>query len=144
MIMCCSCFPNDQPRLFPHSVAPKASCHTPNKTRTRGNSTRLTPCVTNRQTTQLTGGTEVPTSVHCHVKTEHSYLHNPACIATRCGLDGPRIESRWGARFSAPVQTGPVAHTTSYTMGTGSFPGVRRPGRGVDKPAPLAPRLKKK
>jgi len=27
------------------------------------------------------------------------------------------------ARFSAPVQTGPEAHPTSYTIGTGSFPG---------------------
>jgi len=32
------------------------------------------------------------------------------------------------ARFSATVQTGPEAHPTSYTMGTGSFPGVKRPG----------------
>ena len=37
-----------------------------------------------------------------------------------------------GARFSAPVQTGPGAHPTSYTMGTGSFPGVKRQGRGAD------------
>jgi hypothetical protein len=44
-------------------------------------------------------------------------------------LDGPEIESR-GARFSAPVQTGPGAHPASYTMGTGSFPGVKS-GRGV-------------
>jgi len=35
-----------------------------------------------------------------------------------------------GARFSAPVQTGPEAHPASYKMGTGSFPGVRC-GRGV-------------
>jgi len=28
-------------------------------------------------------------------------------IATGYGLDGPGIESRWGARFSPPVQTGP-------------------------------------
>jgi hypothetical protein len=27
-------------------------------------------------------------------------------IATRYGLDGQGIESRWGVRFSAPVQTG--------------------------------------
>ena len=27
-------------------------------------------------------------------------------IATCYGLDVPGIESRWGARFSAPVQTG--------------------------------------
>ena len=33
------------------------------------------------------------------------------------GLDGPGIESRWGLRFSAPVHTGPAAHTASYTMG---------------------------
>ena len=41
-----------------------------------------------------------------------------------------------GARFSAPVQTGPWAHPDSYTMGIGSFPGVKRPGRGVDHPTP--------
>ena len=49
-------------------------------------------------------------------------------IATGYGLDGPVIESRWGARFSAPVQTGPGAHTASYTMGTGSFPGGKPAG----------------
>ena len=43
-------------------------------------------------------------------------------IATGYGLDGPGIESRWGARFSAPVQTGPGAHAASYTMAAGSFP----------------------
>jgi hypothetical protein len=51
------------------------------------------------------------------------------------GLDGPGIESRWGARFSAPVQTGPVAHPVSNTMGTGYFPGVKRPKRGVYHPS---------
>jgi hypothetical protein len=39
-----------------------------------------------------------------------------------------------GARFSAPVQTGPGAYPASCTMVTGSFPGVKRPGRGVDHP----------
>jgi hypothetical protein len=50
-------------------------------------------------------------------------------IATGYGLDGPGIESRWGARFSAPVQTGSGAHPASCTTGTGSFPGVKS-GRG--------------
>jgi len=36
------------------------------------------------------------------------------------------------ARFSAPVQTDPGAYPASYTMGTGSLPGVTRQGRGVD------------
>ena len=57
-------------------------------------------------------------------------------IATRYGLDGLGIESRWGPRFSAPVQTSPGAHPGSYTMGTASFPGVKRPGRGADHPPP--------
>ena len=35
-----------------------------------------------------------------------------------------------GARFSAPVQTGPEAHPASCTMGIGSFPELRC-GRGV-------------
>jgi hypothetical protein len=39
-----------------------------------------------------------------------------------------------GARISAPVQTGSGAHPASYTMGTGYFPGVKGPGRGVDHP----------
>jgi hypothetical protein len=42
-------------------------------------------------------------------------------IATRYGMEGPGIESRWEARFSAPVQTGPGAHLASYKMGTGSL-----------------------
>ena len=65
-------------------------------------------------------------------------------IATRYGLDGPGIESHWGvARFSAPVQIGPVSHPATYTMNTGSFLGVKRPGRGVDNPPHLAPSLRK-
>jgi hypothetical protein len=42
-------------------------------------------------------------------------------IATRYGLDGPGFESRWGARLSAPVQTGPGAHPVPCTMGNGSL-----------------------
>jgi len=64
--------------------------------------------------------------------------------ATGYGLDDPGIESRWGARYSAPVQTGREAHPTSCTMGTVPLsPGVKRPGRGVDHPLHPAPRLKK-
>ena len=44
-------------------------------------------------------------------------------IATRNGPDDPGIEPRWerGAKFSAPIQTGPGAHPASYKMGTGSL-----------------------
>ena len=43
-------------------------------------------------------------------------------VATRYGLDGPGDRMPVRARFSAPVQTGPRTHPTSYTMGTGSLP----------------------
>jgi len=59
----------------------------------------------------------------------------------RAGRSGDRIPV-W-TRFSAPVQNGPGAHPASCTIGTGYFPGVKRPGRGVDHPPLLAPRLKK-
>jgi hypothetical protein len=36
-----------------------------------------------------------------------------------------------GVRFFAHVQTGPGAHPASCRMGIGSFPGVKRPGRGA-------------
>jgi hypothetical protein len=65
-------------------------------------------------------------------------------IATRYELDGPGIESRWGATFSAPVQTGFGAYRVSCTMGTGSFPGVERPGRGVDHPPPSSAEVKER
>jgi hypothetical protein len=61
----------------------------------------------------------------------------------RYGLDGPGIESQWGEeRFSAPVQTGSEAHPASYTIGTGYFPGVKRPGRGGDHPPPSSAEVK--
>jgi len=59
-------------------------------------------------------------------------------------MDDPGIESWWRARFSASVQTGPVAHPTSNTMSTGSFPDVRRPGRGVDHPPPSSAEVKER
>ena len=66
------------------------------------------------------------TYIACHVCGPSSSVG----IATDYELDGPGIESRWGAKFSAPVQTGPGAHPASCSVGTGSFPGVKS-GRAV-------------
>jgi hypothetical protein len=57
-------------------------------------------------------------------------------IASRCGLDGPRIESRWGPDYQHPSRQNLGAHPASYTMDTGSFPGVKRTGRDADHPHP--------
>jgi len=55
----------------------------------------------------------------------------------RAGRSGDQIPVGGGAKFSAPVQTGPGTHPASCTMCTGSFPGVKS-GRGVTlTPHPL-------
>jgi hypothetical protein len=64
-------------------------------------------------------------------------------IATGYGLDGPGIESRRGARIFAHIQNGPEAHPAFCTMRTGSFPGVKRPGRDADHPPPSRAEVKK-
>ena len=57
-------------------------------------------------------------------------------IATelRAGRSGDQSPVK--ARYSAPVQTGPVAHSASCTMGTGSFPGIK-----IDRGVTLTPHL---
>jgi len=58
-------------------------------------------------------------------------------------MDDPGIESRWEARFSAPVQTGPEAYPPSCTMGTGSLPrGWSDWGVALIMHPHLAPKLK--
>jgi hypothetical protein len=65
-------------------------------------------------------------------------------IATRYDLDGPGIESRWGARFSASAQTGPGNYPASCTMGTESFARIKRSGRGADHPPPSSVEVKER
>jgi len=60
----------------------------------------------------------------------------------RVGRSGDPIPV--GARFSAPIQTGPGAHPASYTMGTGSSLGATRPGRGVDHLPPSSAKVKER
>ena len=49
-----------------------------------------------------------------------------------------------GVKFSPPVQTGSDAHPAFYTKGTRSFPGVKRPGRGVDHSPPSSAEVKER
>jgi len=52
------------------------------------------------------------------------------------------IESRWKARISSPLQTGPEIHPGSYAMDNAAFPVVKRPERAVDHPPHLTTNLK--
>jgi len=60
----------------------------------------------------------------------------------RAERSGDRIPV--GEGFSAPVQTGSEAHPASYTVGTGSFPGLKRLGHGVDHPPPSSAEIKER
>jgi hypothetical protein len=73
-------------------------------------------------------------------------------IPTNKQASGTVTGPRWCSRYSDSFWAGrsgdriPVAARFSacYTIGTGSFPGVKRQGRGVNHPPPrLATRLKK-
>ena len=74
----------------------------------------------------------------CAVWTESFYR----MYSLRAGRSGDRIPVR--TRFSTTVETSPGAHPVSYTMGTGSLPGVKC-GRVVTLTTHphQAPRLKK-
>ena len=75
-------------------------------------------------------------------------LNGNKTIYTFCGprwlcrysdlLRAGRLEDSnpWKGGFSAPVHTGPGSHTACYTMATGSVPGLKRSGRGFDRPRP--------
>jgi hypothetical protein len=47
-------------------------------------------------------------------------------------------------RIYAPVQTGLLAYITFYTMGTGSFQGIKRQGREVDHPPSSSAEVKER
>jgi hypothetical protein len=59
-------------------------------------------------------------------------------------LDGPGIESRWGRDF--PHQSRPALGPTQPPVQwvPVSFPGVKRPGRGVDQPPSSSARVKER
>jgi hypothetical protein len=63
-------------------------------------------------------------------------------IATRYGLGGRVIESRWRRDFCTRSDR-PWAHQIFCTMGTGSFPVVKQPGGIMDLFPHLAKRVKK-
>ena len=64
------------------------------------------------------------------------------CVGTRYMLGRPGIETRWGQDFPhlfrASLRPTPPP-VNGYQV---PFPGVKRPGRGVDHPPHLTPRLK--
>ena len=59
-------------------------------------------------------------------------------------LDSVGTEFLVGVRFSTTIQTGPRAHPTSYTMGTGSLLGVKQMGHGIDHPTPSSAEVKER
>ena len=61
-------------------------------------------------------------------------------ITTRYGLEGLGSNPGRGEIF----RTCPEAHPASYTMGTGCFPRVKRPGRDVNYPTPCSAEVKER
>ena len=111
---------------FPHL------CHTPNKTRTRGNSTRHTPCVTNRKTRQVTGGTEEDCvwNVMAHAqKRDFVFRRNGKCPFK--SAEGASVQSTAGSR-SVRIS----GSNAGYTMFRGSVKST-----GYPLHSPVSPSL---
>jgi hypothetical protein len=88
----------------------------------------------------------------CVCATLYSLFQNIVAFSIQSVRLAGRSRERipFGARFSVPVQTGLVGHParpwgppSPLYNGTESFSVVKRPGRGVDHPPYVAPRLKK-
>jgi hypothetical protein len=65
-------------------------------------------------------------------------------IATRNGLGGPEIESRRGRIFRARPDRSSGPTSFLYSGYRRYFPGVKRPGRGVDHPPPSSAGVKER
>ena len=65
---------------------------------------------------------------------------NSVSIATRYGLDGPRIESKWERDF--PPALGPTQPPIQWVPGLS--PGLKRLGRGVNYPLPSSTDVKER
>jgi len=70
--------------------------------------------------------------LHTELASVCIHVHGPGQLGRYSDLWWDRIPV--GAKFFAPVQTSPGANLASYTMDTGSFPGIKRPGRDADHP----------
>ena len=62
--------------------------------------------------------------------------------ATRYGLEGSGFEPRWGLGFSRPSRMVPSPTQPPVQGQQVTFPGLKRPGCGVDRP--ISPRAENK
>jgi hypothetical protein len=65
-------------------------------------------------------------------------------ITTRYGLYGTGIESRWGRDFPHPSMSALGPTQPPIQMGTGSFPGLKQQGCGVNHPPPSSAEVKER
>jgi hypothetical protein len=93
---------------------------------------------TQRRTAGLDGKLQLP--YYCIVIISVGRVASQYSDWLRAGRSGDRIPV--GARLFAQVQTDPGAHLATCTLGTGSFPGVKRPGRCADHPLPSSAKVK--
>jgi hypothetical protein len=66
-----------------------------------------------------------------------------ACVGPTSQLSAyESVDNPGGGEIFTPVQTGPGAHPAFHKMGTGPFPGINSPGRGVNHLTPSSAEVK--
>jgi hypothetical protein len=66
-----------------------------------------------------------------------------SAVGTAIGWTDRGSNPGGGRDFPHPSRSA-LGLSSSYTMGTGSFPGVKRQGRGVDHPSPSSAEVKER
>jgi hypothetical protein len=64
-------------------------------------------------------------------------------LATHGVKEGRLITKRYMGQISTPVQNCPASNPACFPIDVESLPGIKRPGRGVDQPPHIAPRINK-
>jgi len=72
------------------------------------------------------------------------YIYIYIYISTRYGLDCTGIDSRWGEIFCTRPDRSWGTPSLLYNGYRVSFPGVKRPGRGVDHPPPFSAEIEER
>ena len=86
----------------------------------------------------------VSSNISISVVSNLIFRNSSVGIETRYGLEGPGSESRCGRNFPHTSRTAQGSTQPPIQWVPGLFPGVKRPGRGVDHPHPSSAEVKER
>ena len=102
----------------------------------------LQELLTQRKAENTNNRNTIAKTFHENINYARKGRDSSVSVATRYGPHGTSIESHWGTEIFCTHPDFPGPHPASYTRSTGSFPGIKRPGRDVVHPTPSSTEVK--